>query len=270
MTTTYRSRIVLMSLLLLGSALPAITFAAEPPECLLGVVTKTDGKVFTEGSVGVQKGEWAYVLWVSSTGSVAENSNGVSILSSGFQMVVANTTATYEYRFMKNGEEVECSATLEVTQPPAIVEGPTTLRVATVPLLSGGVASPGASVPVAYLQVLNAGKAATSLRGFRMEQKGNASMSSVIGLSVIDDKGSSVSLSGGAVGGTPFVNGMATAKTDIVLPPGQRKLFTIRAVMAPVLSAFRGSNLTLDVTGVDTDASVQGIFPIRGTTWVIQ
>lgn len=270
MTTSLRARVLMISLLVLGSVLPAVSFAAEPPECLLGVVTKTEGKIFTEGSVDVQKGEWAYVLWVSSSGSTAKGSSGASIPSSGFQMVVASATATYEYRFMKNSQEVACSATLKVVAPPAVVEGPTTLRVATVPLLSGGVAYPGASVPVAYLQVLNSGSAATVLRGFTLTQKGNASTNAIIGLSTIDDKGGSVSVTGGVVGQTPFMNGEATVDTEVVFLPGQRKLFTIRAVMAPILTAYRGTQVTLDVTGVETSASVQGIFPIRGTTWVIQ
>ncbi len=249
---------------------PFAAHAAEPPACLVGVVTKDTGKVFTQGTVPVQKGELVYVLWVSANGITAVNAVGSYIAPSGFVREMINTTTTYTYRFFSGGTEVVCSATLEVAAPVVVPEGPTTLRVSNVPLLSGGVAYPGASVPVAYVQVVNTGKNATTLRGFWIEQNGSASVSSVIGLTTIDDKGGLRGATGGTPGATPFVGRKALAPTEAVFAPGQMRLFTVRATMAPVLSAYRNTQLNIDVTGIETSAAVTGSFPIRGTTWVLQ
>lgn len=259
---------LLASMLFLVS--PFSAFAAEPPTCLVGVVTKDTGKVFTQGTVAVQKGDWAYVLWVSANGTTAVNAVGRAIAPSGFVRENIDVTRTYTYRFTSAGQEVVCSATLEVAAPVAVPEGPTTLRVSNVPLLSGGVAYPGASVPVAYVQVQNTGKNATTLKGFWIEQNGSASVSSVIGLTTIDDKGGLRGATGGTPGATPFVDGKALAPTEALFAPGQMRLFTVRATMAPVLTPYRNTQLNIDVTGIETDAAVTGTFPIPGTIWSIQ
>ena len=87
---------------------------------------------------------------------------------------------------------------------------------------------------------------------------------------MIDDKGLSVAVTGGGAVNAPFSGEEAVAGMDATIAPGQRRLFTIRAMMASVLTSFRNSNIILDVTGVESTASVVGAFPIRGTVWSIQ
>lgn len=267
MTTSTFVRLSIVSLVFLGAFVPLQTYAAEPPACLVAVVTKDTGKIFTEGSVSVPSGTSAYVLWVSTSGGFITDGNGKVIKQSGFVLTSVTTNSTYIFHVTAGGQTVTCSASLAVE---AIVQGPTSIKVADVPLLSGGTVLAGMSIPVSYIQVTNTGKNATSLRGFQMTQQGNAPGLSVVGFSIIDDKGGSSGFTGGVVGSTPFVNGSATALADATLLPGQRKLFTIRASMASSLSGYSGTQLKLDVTGVETDATVSGTFPIRGTTWVLQ
>lgn len=256
-------------------ATPFTTFAAtpEPPACLMAVLTKDGGKVFATDTVNVTKGSWVYVLWVSTSNSVAYNSNNAVVAHSGFVYAMPTTSATYAFRFTAGGEEVRCSATLNVVDPAAnYVLGPTTLRVATVPLLSGGVAYPSTSVPVAYVQIVNMGNFATILKGFDLKQTGSASTDAIIGLTTIDDKGLSRGYAGGAATASPFASGTALAPADAVFLPGQRRLFTVRAGMANTLTAYKGTQLILDVTGIEAspDTTIDGIFPIRGTVWSIQ
>jgi hypothetical protein len=224
--------------------------------------------VFVKDTVEVKRGGLVYVLWASTRSTSAVNGTGSTITATGLVAIVPTSTQTYSYTFSGSGGSVTCSATLTVAEVAAT--GPTTLHVATVPLLSGGVAYPGTSVPVAYLQVQNAGTENALVKGITIAQRGNAHTESIIGLSVIDDKGMSVSVTGGAVSSTPFSGGTAVANMEALLLPGQRRLFTVRAIMAPALTSFRGTNLILDVTGVETNAALVAAFPIRGTVWSIQ
>jgi hypothetical protein len=261
------TRFVLAAFLLLGALAPVVTQAAEPPVCMLGVVSHDIGKVFSDESVSVPNGVPVYILWASTRATAASN-GGTPIGATGVVMVQPSKTSTYSYTFTNSEGSVTCRATLEVGEAQA--QGPTTLRVSNVPLLSGGVAYPGASVPVTYLQIHNTGVNAATVTGIALEQKGSTDTDAIIGLSVIDDKGVSVAVTGGGAVSTPFSNGEAVASMDAVIAPGQRRLFTIRAMMAPILSSFKSSSIILDVTGVETSASVVGAFPIRGTVWNIQ
>lgn len=147
--------------------------------------------------------------------------------------------------------------------------GATTLVVSPVPLLQGGVARAGASVPLSYLQVTNTGKESATVKGFWVKQNGSAPEQAVIGLTTIDDKGASRGSAGGIEGYVLFKNGLAFAPTDAVLAPGQMRLFTIRAILTNNVSAYTGKQLMIDVASVETSAKVTGTFPIRGTTWTI-
>lgn len=142
-------------------------------------------------------------------------------------------------------------------------------RVGTVPLLSGGEARRGTSVPVSYLQITNVGKEEGVLNGFWLKQNGSADMRAVIGLAVVDDKGGSRGYAGGVEGSTPFKNGVAFAPTRAVFLPGERKLFTIKAAISSNVSSYLGSTVTLSVTSVDSNGTARGSYPISGTTWYI-
>ena len=248
-----------------GLPAPASAAVSEPPACLIGVLTSQKGEVFESGTVTVTPGGWAYVLWVSTTGSVGTESSGKVIPQSGFFQISPTTTTTYSYTFTKGGTSTTCTATLKVGS--TIPEGPTTLSVQNVPLLSGGVALPGASVPVSYIQVRNTGTAGALLKGLWIRERGTAPEASVASISTVDDKGVTMNTS---TNGPVFVNGRAYATTNAYFVPGQLRLFTVRAHMAPSLSNYRGTQLRLEVDGIDTDASTTSMFPIPGTAWSIQ
>lgn len=141
-----------------------------------------------------------------------------------------------------------------------------TLVVSSVPLLTGGVARAGGSVPVSYLQVTNIGKETATLKGFWITQAGS-SAGAVVGLSTVDDKGGSRASTGGTT--AVFKNGAAFAPSTATLAPGEMKLFTIKAQLANNTYSYLGQQLTIAVSGLDTNAKVSGPFPIRGTTWTI-
>lgn len=248
-----------------GLPAPASAATVEPPACLLGVLTSQKGEVFESGTVSVTPGGWAYVLWVSTTGSIGTESGGKVIPQSGFFQVTPTTTTTYSYTFSKGGTTATCTATLKVGN--TVPEGPTTLSVQSVPLLSGGVALPGASVPVSYIQVRNTGTAGTLLKGLWVRERGTAPEASVASITTVDDKGVTMNT---LTNSSVFANGRAYATTNSYFVPGQLRLFTIRAQMAPSLSNYRGTQLRLEVDGIDTDASTTSRFPIAGTAWSIQ
>ncbi len=146
----------------------------------------------------------------------------------------------------------------------------TTLSVAYIPLLGGGVVRAGASVPVSYLQIENTGKSTTTLAGFTVMQNGSAPASTIIGLTTVDDKGGSRGSVGGMEGASPFKDGKVFVPvTNVTFAPGQMRLFTIKAILSTNVSAHLGKQLKLDVTGLTAGAGVKGTFPIRGTTWTI-
>lgn len=155
-----------------------------------------------------------------------------------------------------------------VAQTPAA--SPTVLSsliVAPVPLLSGGVASGGGTVPISYLQMTNTGKAALSLKGFGVAQRGSAPVQAIVGLTVVDDQGV---VRGTVAGATLFDGQQAFAPADVVFAPGQMRLFTIKATLSSAAALYTGKQLMLEVVSVHTDATAKGSFPIRGTTWTIQ
>ncbi len=155
------------------------------------------------------------------------------------------------------------------TTPPVTTVGTTTLAIQSVPLLVGGVVHAGQSVPISYLQITNVGQNGAILKGFSVKQNGSALGDSVIGLSTVDDRGGSRGLAGGTEGATPFKNELAFVPTDSYFAPGQMRLFTIKAILTSTVSPYIGTQLVIDVTSVETTASVNGQFPIRGTTWTI-
>jgi hypothetical protein len=150
--------------------------------------------------------------------------------------------------------------------------GPTTIRVASVPLLSGGGVSAGGSVPVSYLQIANVGKNTAAIEGFRVKQSGSATESVVSEFNVLDDKGILQGSVRAGVGGSLFDGGEARIPAKVSVAPGTVRVFTIRALVGSTKSTDFGTRLTIDVTSLDAAKSteVRGLFPIYGTTWVIR
>jgi len=120
-----------------------------------------------------------------------------------------------------------------------------------------------------YLQIENVGTAGAILTGFWVKQNGTAPGEAVVGLTTVDDKGGSRGVNGNKEGETPFQNDIAIAPTDAYFAPGQTRLFTIKAHVSRTVTPYIGMTLMLDVTSIETTATVQGQFPITGTTWTI-
>jgi hypothetical protein len=136
------------------------------------------------------------------------------------------------------------------------------IAVSAIPLLMGGTATRGASVPVAYLKVTNLGTASTTIDGVTLVEKGSAPDNVVVGFSTSDDKGGSRSTTSNV-----FKNGLVTVPLNVELAPGQMRIYTIKAILGQTGSY--GRQLMIDTSAVDFNGSVKGVFPIRGTTWTL-
>ena len=156
-----------------------------------------------------------------------------------------------------------------ISIPTASSTGFGSLIVASIPLLGGGVASVGTSIPISYLQMTNVGKNVLSVQGFSVRQNGSAPAQSIIGLTVVDDQGVVRGTAGGFEGTMLFVGQDAFVPTDVVFAPGQMRLFTIKAILGRTSAAHIGKQLMVDVVSAHTNGTPKGPFPIRGTTWTI-
>lgn len=139
------------------------------------------------------------------------------------------------------------------------------VTVTVVPLLQGGVAGAGESVPVSYLQVRNTGKGAVKITGFKVRQTGSAPASAIASFTVVDGSGAS-RVTADAV----FKNGVATAKSDVSIAAGGFALFTVKANLAATLGSAAGKNIEIEVTDALGAEKVSGQFPIKGTTWTLR
>lgn len=146
----------------------------------------------------------------------------------------------------------------------------TTLIVQPIPLLLGGIAHGGKAVPVSYLQVINVGKNPAVVHSFDITQTGTAPVGSITGITIVDDSGSVGGSIGGIPGATPFKNTNATIPFEAAFAPGQMRLFTIKAILANIVSPYLNTQLRIVVSGITTNAaSVKAVFPIQGTLWTI-
>ena len=204
---------------------------------------------FTSRLTTVKKGEWDLRI----TKKLPKDEYRIELL--GEKRLLLNTIA---------------SGTLAVgVEPKKETKKDTTLVVAPIPLLAGGIAKAGKSVPISYLQVINIGKVDAEVKGFTIKQNGTASTNAVIGLTAVDDADTFRSEVGGTEGSRVFTDNKATIPANVIIPAGTRKLFTLKAELSSNVIPYLGTQLRLDVTGVDSNASVRNAFPIRGTTWTI-
>lgn len=189
----------------------------------------------------------------------------IVLLTQRVEMLQKQLVAQQSADASRTEQTSDSESTSRDSKSSADSESAGTLTVTTVPLLAGGNAKAGASVPVSYLQLRNTGTEAVHLSGFWVKQNGSAPESVVAQLTTVDDKGGSR----GASGSNPFDDGEAFAPTDATIAPGGIKLFTIKAVMGSNLTAHLFKNLKIDVTGVDTNGGIRASFPLRGTTWTL-
>jgi len=143
------------------------------------------------------------------------------------------------------------------------------ISVSSLPLLAGGTASQGTSVPVAYLKVQNTSSAAVNLEGFTLKQNGSASAANVIGFSTSDDKGGSRTTIGGIESTKQFKNGSAFVPLVASIAPNQVRIFTIKAIMSSDAGTDLGKQLFLDVSGIQANGGVRASLPIRGAAWTL-
>lgn len=143
------------------------------------------------------------------------------------------------------------------------------LVVVPVPLLLGGTARNGMTVPVSYLQIINVGKETTSLTGFTVKQTGTLTTDAIVGFTAVDDSERVHGRADNSTGAPLFKDGSATVPLALTLLPGQTRLVTIKAVLGGTASVYVGTQLKIIVTGIETEAGVRNAFPIRGTTWTI-
>lgn len=141
----------------------------------------------------------------------------------------------------------------------------TAFTVSSIPLLAGGTANEGDSVPVAYLQVRNTGKSAAQVKGFSVRQNGTASADVVKSFTVVDGSGDLRVTTDASTRG-----GVTLAKTNISIPAGEFALFTIKANLADSFGSASGKNLKIDVTSAEGAAKTSGKFPIKGVTWELR
>ncbi len=273
--------LIVILVLLFGIVAPVTVSAATPKnkmECgttvsdasckITKYYEKSEGAKITLSGTGVTDKTVKVVLKKEADGQTVYTSKVIKVKNGKWKVEVAKKISEGIYE-ISVGEKTgkldirEKGSSANTSQPV------TTFAVASVPLLAGGVARAGASVPVSYLQITNTGDATTTLKGFWLKQNGNAPTATIIGLSTVDDKGGSRSLVGGVEGQTPFKNGQAFAPTDAVFAPKQMRLFTIKAMISNNIAASVGTQLMLDVTSLQVDAQLIGQFPIRGTTWVL-
>ena len=151
----------------------------------------------------------------------------------------------------------------------AVTKSSTTFVVEPLALLIGGTVKAGASVPISYLQVVNIGKTVGVVTGFTVKQNGSASVQSIVGFTVSDDQSSLVTSIAPTVNSPLFVNNHAMIPVNMLIPSGQMRLFTIKAIIDSSVHTAIGKQLKLDITSVTTNATVQSKFPIRGTTWTV-
>lgn len=226
---------------------PIITGNATGTKTLRIVMHKDESStIFASKTVKVSKGKWKM--------------KQAKKLPKGIYTVDIFTT--------KDRKKAIASGTLTIGQKESGMRAgdKTTLTVTTVPLLFGGTAGGGKSVPVSYLQITNTGKATTTVTGFKVKQNGSALTTSIVGLSTVDDKGGSRAV---ATGTALFKDNVALAPTNATFAPGQMRLFTIKAIMGANLSAHVGKQLKIDVISVETAGTVKSGFPLRGTTWTL-
>jgi len=247
------------------SARPSLSGTASGTSVVAIMITANDGSddtVYVSGALQVTNGTWQASLarplkngsyTVLLYDSVARH----TLLAKG-TLSVGTTGSTVA------GAPVAGSVVLSGSS----ISTPSTLSISQLPLLSGGATSAGASVPVAYIKIVNTGKSTATITGVRLIQNGTAPGLTVLGFATSDDKGGSRATIVGAEGTTPFVNGRAFVPLQATLTPGQLRIFTIKAVLSK--KSYSGKTLMIDTDSVDTTSKITTTLPLRGVTWTLR
>lgn len=246
------------SSLITNSSKPKISGTASGTKTVKVTVKAEDSnKTYLNKTIKVKNGKWKAEV----TKKLADGRYSVSVFSGDGEVNLASGTLIVG----KSTSNTQSNSNSKSTNS----KSSSTLSVSLVPLLVGGTAHAGGSVPVSYLKVINVGKEVAVLKGITLKQNGNAGDSAIIGLTTVDDKNGSRTSIGGVEGESPFKNGVATIPMDITFAPDQMLIFTIKAGLTKNISAYVGKQLAIEVSSIDTNANLKGAFPIRGTTWNI-
>lgn len=193
------------------------------------------------------------------SGSASFKSSAIKVRNGSWEAKVSKTLADGQYDVSVYGDK---SLRGDVLATGVLSIGPGFLSAAPIPLLFGGTAHQGSSVPVAYVKLVNTGTATTSISGFNLTERGGAA-DAVIGFATSDDKGGSR-----ATISAQFSDDEAFVPLAATLAPKQLRIFTIKAALGTNSSTI-GKRLIIDVDSVETDAAVKGTFPMLGTTWTL-
>jgi hypothetical protein len=233
------------------SAKPTISGEATGAKSVRLEIRDENGKTaFKSKTIRTKRGDWsARVTKTLKDGSYdvtlfGDKGAEISIIATGTLVVGERGSSTGNSSSKKGGQ----------------------LSVSALPLLSGGNAGTGASVPVAYIKVSNPSKETAYIDGFTLKQNGSASTDSVVSFFTNDDKsGSRYTTSGTGL----FKNGSAFVGLPAEVAPGQVRIFTIKANLSSMSNVYAGKTLMLDVASITSGAKLGGSFPIQGTTWTL-
>ncbi|MBU2104016.1 hypothetical protein KJ848_02315 [Patescibacteria group bacterium] len=282
MTTIFsRARGATLILFFIASIgfIPSAAHAAEDDlGCLLITSTPRGYEVFDgEKDIEIRSGERVILAWIGINAASGEDRAGTPISTVGLKVLRAEGSGSYDFNFKNGSEEVTCTANLNLagqeptstTNTSSVDSDAGVLSLSSIPLLSGGTAARGASVPVAYIKVENTSNEAAKINGFTLAQNGTASTDVVIGFATNDDKGGSRSTIGGGENDSVFDGREAFVPLSAVINAKSFRIFTLKSILSANSSGEAGKTLKLDVNSVDSGADVYGFFPIRGTTWTL-
>jgi hypothetical protein len=236
-----------------ASSKPTLSGTVTGSKTVRLLIYKEDSKkvLFTSKLIKVKKGTWSTkvtkalpngtydVVLIGDTKNVAIHTIGKDLLTIGEQSGGTTTKSS------------------------------TTFYAESVPLLSGGTARAGTTVPVVYLQLLNIGKTPGVVTSLTVAQKGTAQTSTVVGFVISDSTTSSIVTVGSAAKPIAYTNGRATIPYVLPMKAGESRLITIKAILAPTVVADVSKKLTFEVRDIATNAIQKATFPIRGVTWTL-
>lgn len=211
---------------------------------------ESDKPLFTSKVITVKNGKWSTKV----SKSLAKGTYIVEL--HGLKNIELNTIAT---------------STLSIGIKPSktTATSDTTFVVETVPLLNGGIAKGGTTVPVSFLQVINIGKSKGKVESFSIKQNGTAATNAIVGFTVTDNRTSEVVRVGSISKPIVFKDGIAVIPMSASIEAQDMRLFTIQAILAANVAPHITKHLKLDVSKVATNGKEMGTFPIRGTTWTL-
>lgn len=198
-------------------------------------------------------------------------SKNIKVKKDAWSTKVSKTLKKGTYTLLLRGEKdwdlnILATTTLTIGSKEVAVntKDATTFVVESVPLLVGGIAKKSQTIPVSYLQIINIGNKEGKVESLTVKQNGSAPFNSLTSLSVFNEQGFISSIDA-----SEFKSSTIVVPVNIQIVSKQMQLLTVKATLANNASAYNGTQLKLDVSGVTTNSKMQSKFPILGTTWTI-